>query len=268
MKKISVSDLMGVVCDLQELFDYIDLMKSDSKIEEVLEMQVKGRGEHPVLLPILKKCHRIIDENDSNFDIFEPLHDEMNSCIEYLEKNYSTKSRILKRPETLRTKDYDKMLEHIGRIIDILVGYSDKLTVTNSTIKKTTLPKEMKLHPKIIKASQKLFHDKHYSQAIFEAVKILEKELKAKSKVRDKIGVNLANFVFNKENPIIKIVDGDDQEQIDEREGFRFLYMGAFLGIKNPKSHSIQDLKDPEKAKEYLSFISLLMKRLDEAVNE
>ncbi len=265
MKRKSVSDLIQVACDLQELYDFISLMKRDDNIKNALEMQVKGRGEHPVLLPTLKKCHKIIDDLDSNIEIFEPLHDEMNNCIDYLNKNYSIKSKILKLPESLRPKDFDKILEHLERMIDILIGYSDKLTFTNSTVKKATLPKEMKLHPKIIKVSQNLFHDRHYSQAIFEAVKVLEKELKSKSKVRDKIGVNLANHVFNKDNPIIKIVEGDDPEQVDEREGFRFLYMGAFLGIKNPKSHSIQHLKDPEKTKEYLSFLSLLMKRLDEA---
>jgi uncharacterized protein (TIGR02391 family) len=96
-------------------------------------------------------------------------------------------------------------------------------------------------------------------------VKILEKEIKAKSGIRDKSGIKLVNQVFNSGHPIIKIVEGNEQEQIDEREGFRFLYMGAFLGIKDPKSHSIQHLDDPAKALEYISFISLLMKRLDES---
>ena len=86
-----------------------------------------------------------------------------------------------------------------------------------------------------------------------------------KSKIKDKVGVDLVNHAFNKVHPIIKIVEGEESEQKDEREGFRFLYMGAFLGIKNPKSHSIQNLDDPDKALEYLSFLSLLMKRLDES---
>jgi uncharacterized protein (TIGR02391 family) len=265
VKRKYVSDIVQVACELQELYDYISLMKRDSKIREVLTLQVKGIGEKPVLLPTLKRCHKIIDEIDSHGDIFDPIHDEINECIDYLDKNYSTKSKILKLPETLRIKDFDKILDYLDRMIRILIGYSDKLIFTNSMTKKVTLPKEMKLHPKIINVSQKLFHDRHYSQAIFEAVKVLEKEIKTKSKIRDEIGVSLANHVFNKDHPIIKIVEGDDPEQVDEREGFRFLYMGAFLGIKNPKSHSIQHLKDPEKAKEYLSFLSLLMKRLDES---
>ena len=127
------------------------------------------------------------------------------------------------------------------------------------------IPKVLKLHTKIVSASEKLFHDRHYSQAIFEAVKVLEKEIKSKSGIKNKSGVPLVNKVFNEDHPIIKIVEGDEQEDVDEREGFRFLYMGTIRGIKNPKSHSIQNLSDPTKALEYLSFISLLMKRLDES---
>lgn len=126
-------------------------------------------------------------------------------------------------------------------------------------------PSTLKLHPKIESISAQLFQNKHYSQAIFEAVKILEKEIKTKSGIRDKSGVSLVNHVFNKEHPIIKIIDGDESWQIDEREGFRYLFMGTFLGIKNPKSHDNPELKEPDKALEYLSFISLLMKRLDES---
>ena len=68
---------------------------------------------------------------------------------------------------------------------------------------KTKFPSELKLHPKIIQATEKLFEDRHFSQAIFEALKILEKEIKSKSKIGDKIGVDLVNHVFNKKNPII-----------------------------------------------------------------
>lgn len=112
--------------------------------------------------------------------------------------------------------------------------------------------------------SKNLFLDGYYSQSIFEAVKVLEKEIKKKSGV-NKIGVGLINHVFNKDNPILSLVDGEELEEVDEREGFRFLFMGTFLGIKNPKSHSIQQLNDPSRALEYLSFISLLLKRIKES---
>ena len=155
---------------------------------------------------------------------------------------------------TLVSSAYEQMMKH-----------KIKESLEERPLQNNKIPKVLKLHPKIVSASEKLFQDRHYSQAIFEAVKVLEKEIKSKSGIKNKSGVKLVNKVFNEDHPIIKIVEGEEQEAIDEREGFRFLYMGTFLGIKNPKSHSIPNLKDPAKALEYLSIISLLMKRLDEA---
>jgi uncharacterized protein (TIGR02391 family) len=178
-------------------------------------------------------------------------------------------NRTYKRPVIVvgGTPDHQFQSEYLERLDEyrkhlkaILVEVQE-----DEPVKESKFPSELKLHPKIITVSEKLFHDRHYSPAIFEAVKVLEKEIKHKSKIKDKIGVDLVNHVFNKDHPIIKIVKGSEQEQIDEREGFRFLYMGAFLGIKNPKSHSIQHLEDSSKALQYLSFLSLLMKRLDES---
>ena len=127
-------------------------------------------------------------------------------------------------------------------------------------------PIELNLHPKIVAGCKFLFRDKHYSQAIFESVKIIEKEIKLKTNIADKIGVSLATHVFHTDHPLIKIVEGEEIEHKDEREGFRFLFMGTFLGIKNPKSHSLPKLDDSAKALEYLCFLSLLMKKLDESI--
>ncbi|CDI05153.1 TIGR02391 family protein [Candidatus Nitrosotenuis uzonensis] len=155
-------------------------------------------------------------------------------------------------------------LERLERYGGYLKAFLEELQ-EEDPIQESKFPKELKLHPKIVAVSEKLYRNKHYSQAIFEAVKVLEMEIKTKSRIRDKIGVNLVNHVFNKDHPTIKIVEGDESAQIDEREGFRFLYMGAFLGIKDPKSHSTPNLEDSAKALEYIAFLSLLMKRLDEA---
>lgn len=156
----------------------------------------------------------------------------------------------------------NKMVDFLNEVI-----YSSEPSIFTEyeSIQSSKFPSELKLHAKIISVSETLFQDGHYSQSIFEAVKILEKEIKNKSKIKDKSGVSLVNHVFNKDNPIIKIVEGNESWQVDEREGFRFLFMGTFLGIKNPKSHDNPNLSDSAKALEYLSFLSLLMKRLDES---
>ena len=120
------------------------------------------------------------------------------------------------------------------------------------------LSKFLILHSKITAVSKQLFLNGHFPQAIFESVKVLEQEIKSKSGINNKIGVDLVNHVFSETNPILKVIEGDNIEHVDEREGFRYLLVGVFRGIKNPHSHSIQELSDPTKALEYLAMISIV----------
>lgn len=196
------------------------------------------------------------------------LKNEFGEESDYYKQFYAvTHGRIVVSSGTTEGEFQRRHLDRLQRYKGYLNAFVEELE-EEEPIQESKFPSELKLHPKIKKACEKLFQNKHYSQAIFEAVKILEQEIKIKSGIRNKIGVDLVNHVFKKEQPIIKIVDGNQQEHVDEREGFRFLYMGVFQGIKNPKSHSIQDLEDQSKALEYISFLSLLMKRLDESVTQ
>ena len=65
-------------------------------------------------------------------------------------------------------------------------------------------------------------------------------------------------------NSSIKLNDDITRSDKDEQEGFKFLYMGAMKGIRNPKAHEniIQD--DKNRTLEYLAFISLLFRRAEE----
>ncbi len=121
---------------------------------------------------------------------------------------------------------------------------------------------KMKLHPKIIEASESLFKDGHYAPAILEAFKAVNNFVKQKTgKSLD--GKALMAEVFSERNPCIKLNDLKTKSDEDEQEGFKFLYMGAMVGIRNPKAHDTVQQKDPYKTLEYLAFASLLIKRID-----
>lgn len=123
------------------------------------------------------------------------------------------------------------------------------------------------LHPEVKKVSKKLFADGHYSQAIFEAYKRVVNELKSVSGLKSFDGKPLAEKALSLNNPKIKLNDLQSQSDRDEQLGFMYLFAGAALGIRNPKAHDNIVQNDPIKALEYLSFASLLMRRLDERVN-
>jgi len=121
----------------------------------------------------------------------------------------------------------------------------------------------MKIHPKVIEASRSLFKDKYYSDAIFRAFTAVINFVKEKSGSSLE-GKTLMSTVFNEEKPIIKINELLDKYDRDEQEGFKFLFMGGQVGIRNPKAHYNVVQNDPYKTLEYLSLASLLMKTIEE----
>lgn len=123
-----------------------------------------------------------------------------------------------------------------------------------------------RLHPEIVKVSGPLFRDEHYSAAIFEACKAVNACVKKKSGLRLADGRDLMVRAFKEDDPIIKLNRGRSQSDRDEREGFKFLFMGAMVGIRNPKAHETFALSDANRALEYLAFASLLMRRVDEGI--
>jgi uncharacterized protein (TIGR02391 family) len=138
-----------------------------------------------------------------------------------------------------------------------------------------TIFDHLQLHPVIKNASEKLFKDKHYAQAIFEAYKALINYVKEKSGEKTLDGQELMEEVFSvnydrrtleiKKKPILQLNELSTREDIDEQMGFMHLFRGSVMGIRNPKAHGLIKQEDPFKALEYLSLASLLAKRVDEA---
>lgn len=122
----------------------------------------------------------------------------------------------------------------------------------------------LKFHPRIREASERLFKNNHYAQAILEAFKAVNNFVKEKSGKQEWDGKNLMTKVFRRENPIIRFNELKTVSEKDEQEGFMFLFMGAIVGIRNPKAHDNIIQTDPYKTLEYLSFASLLAKKVDE----
>lgn len=122
---------------------------------------------------------------------------------------------------------------------------------------------KMQFHPKVVEASRSLFESGHYAQAIFEAFKVVNNFIKQKTSL-NLDGKQLMAKAFNEEGPVIKLNELKTQSDRDEQEGFKFLFMGAMVGIRNPKAHDNVVQTDLYRTLEYLGFASLLMKRAEE----
>lgn len=134
---------------------------------------------------------------------------------------------------------------------------------------------DLRLHPIVKKASEKLFKDGYYAQAIFEACKALIGYVRQKSKVTTTNDMDLMWQTFGVKNsvdppkilrkPVLYLNSLTEMWEIDEQKGFANLFSGTVAGIRNPKAHADIIQKDPYKTLEYLSLISLLARRTDEA---
>ena len=123
--------------------------------------------------------------------------------------------------------------------------------------------RNLDLHPEIERAASDLYRDGHYANAIEDAIKALNSLVRLRSG-RELDGVDLVQTVFSPKNPILRFNDLKDRSDQDEQQGFMMLFSGAVAGLRNPRAHKL--IKDnPERALEFIAFVSLLAKLLDGA---
>jgi uncharacterized protein (TIGR02391 family) len=120
------------------------------------------------------------------------------------------------------------------------------------------------LHPTVIESSYNLFRQGHYRQAVFDAFVAVFDLIRTRTRL-DADGSNLVGQVFSLETPILAIADLSTESGKNEQKGFLQMQQGAYLGIRNPKAHSLQ--LDPNKiaAAQNLVFASLLARRVEDA---
>jgi len=122
---------------------------------------------------------------------------------------------------------------------------------------------KMQFHPKIVEVSGSLFKSRHYAPAILQAF------IAVNSFARQKTGLSLDGKqlmaqAFSETDPVIRLNQLRTQSDKNEQEGFKFLFMGAMVGIRNPKAHDNIVQTDPFRTLEYIGLASLLMKRAQE----
>jgi uncharacterized protein (TIGR02391 family) len=118
----------------------------------------------------------------------------------------------------------------------------------------------MKIPPKV----RRLFDDAHYAQSTFEAAKFLDKHVARMSGLK-KSGAALMQEAFKEIAPTIQLTGLSNTSETDEQKGYQWLFTGSVWAIRNPRGHEFDVQDDMEKCLDHLSFISMLMRRLEEA---
>ncbi len=85
-------------------------------------------------------------------------------------------------------------------------------------------------------ASRSLFQSGHYSQAVFEAFKLLNNLVKKKSKINDD-GASLMNSAFSSKTPVLRLNALSTKSEQDEQLGYQLILAGSMTGVRNPRGH-------------------------------
>ena len=120
------------------------------------------------------------------------------------------------------------------------------------------------VHSDLPEAVRRLFDNGHYAQATFEAFKFIDEEVQRIAGSTD-FGTGLMMKAFGGIPPALPLNAGATPSEQNEQEGYKFLFAGAMLGIRNPRGHSTGMQDDPDSCLDHLSFCSMLLRRLDEA---
>ena len=71
--------------------------------------------------------------------------------------------------------------------------------------------------------------------------------------------------VFDEAKPSLRLTPLTNASEIDEQKGYRFLFSGAVMAIRNPRGHEVNLNDDVDTCLDHLAFASLLLRRLEQA---
>lgn len=123
-------------------------------------------------------------------------------------------------------------------------------------------------HPRIRRVSRPHWNNKEYRSAVLDAQIELENIVKARAKYpkdnrgNELSGTRLMHKVFDARNPILKWSDLDTRVLKDELEGYKLIFAGSVLGIRNPKAHLVFK-QAPWRSLQVLLFTCLLAELVD-----
>jgi uncharacterized protein (TIGR02391 family) len=107
-----------------------------------------------------------------------------------------------------------------------------------------------------------LFDNGHYAQATFESLKFLDREI-ARISGLSETGKSLMMKAFSETNPAIKLTPLSNDTERSEQEGYKFIFSGIMMAIRNPRGHEYTIRDTLDNCLDHLSFVSILFRRLE-----
>ena len=67
---------------------------------------------------------------------------------------------------------------------------------------------------------------------------------------------------FSETGPRITLTSMTDESATSEQEGYKFLFSGGILAIRNPRGHEPDLVDDVDQCLDHITFVSMLLRRL------
>lgn len=162
-------------------------------------------------------------------------------------------------------------LDRFESIVRVAVGFTDatsraELQAVDEAVTEQQLHPfdKRNVHPDLPAKVRTFFDNGHYAEATFEAFKYLDKVVQ-KFSGSTKSGEKLMMEVFSEATPVLKLTALTSQSEIDEQRGFKFLFSGGVVAIRNPRGHEVDQVDDVDTCLDHLAFVSLLIRRMEQA---
>lgn len=120
------------------------------------------------------------------------------------------------------------------------------------------------LHPAVVAASHTSFRAGRYRDAVFNAQLAVFDLLRQRTGL-DKDGADLVGMSLSLADPYLVLSSLETDSGRNEQKGYIQILQGAYLGIRNPKAHSLQVEADQQAAAQHMVFASLLCRRIEGA---
>ena len=166
--------------------------------------------------------------------------------------------------------DSDKINAHIRGLNEakiLLDGMTDEIDDDSAVI--ISYDFWPMIDKRIVSVSKRLFDDKHFSPAIFEAMKLVNNTVKDEVKWKGKWeydGSPLMDRAFSINDPIISFWDTSTTTGKDIQQWYMHLYKWAMLAIRNPKWHD-NVIISKERAIHFIFIANHLLLQLNEKIN-
>ena len=217
----------------------------------------------------LRQVHKAAERAKASYDGDDAKH---NRAVEVLREKVAHLADVW--PESLETEELKNLARHasFAEEKDFKDIASRDVTNLQKALDEALIESfpgevgfEQLIHPSVAEHSLEHYHNGHYREAVGNGMLALSRAIRQRTGV-DLDGADLASAAFTPlDSPKLLFGTLDSKSGKSEQDGFHQIMRGAYIGIRNPKAHQLDHDLDSVKAAQYLVFISLLVRRVDEA---